>query len=68
MAERGTTGGLYLWVLEQNTAAQAFYVAHGGSPVERAYVGEPGGVPGRLHGCPAKLRMAWATRTTCAKR
>ncbi|GAB4057853.1 GNAT family N-acetyltransferase [Catellatospora paridis] len=59
VAERGTTGGLYLWVLEQNTAAQAFYVAHGGSPVDRAYAGEPGGVPGRLNGRPAKLRMAW---------
>lgn len=58
-AEHGTTGGLYLWVLEQNTAAQAFYVAHGGSPVERAHAGEPGGVPGRLNGRPAKLRMAW---------
>ncbi|GAA1378895.1 GNAT family N-acetyltransferase [Catellatospora chokoriensis] len=59
VVERGETGGLYLWVLEQNTAAQAFYVAHGGSPVERAYAGEPGGVPGRLNGRPAKLRMAW---------
>ncbi|WP_144119133.1 GNAT family N-acetyltransferase [Catellatospora sichuanensis] len=60
VAERGRTGGLYLWTLEQNTAAQAFYVAHGGSPIERAYAAEPGGVPGRLNGRPAKLRMAWA--------
>lgn len=68
VAERGTTGALYLWVLEQNTAAQAFYTAHGGSPVERAYAGEPGGVPGRLSGNPAKLRMAWGQAHDLRKR
>jgi ribosomal protein S18 acetylase RimI-like enzyme len=55
----GTTDSMYLWVLEQNTAAQAFYSAHDGRSVERAFVESPGGVPGRLNGRPAKLRYVW---------
>ena len=51
--------GLYLWVLEQNTAAQAFYAALGGSPCGRERVTSPGGVHGRLNGRPFKLRYAW---------
>jgi hypothetical protein len=50
---------MYLWVLEQNTAARAFYAAHGGRSAERGFVESPGGVPGRLNGRPAKLRYAW---------
>ena len=30
-------GGFYLWVLEQNTNAQAFYDAAGGECIERAW-------------------------------
>ncbi len=52
--------GLYLWVLEQNANAQAFYEAHGARRVESAAVTAPGGVPGRLNGSPRKLRYAWA--------
>lgn len=55
--ERGT--GLYLWVLEQNADARAFYEARGGRCVERVPVPPPGGVPGRLNGCPVGLRYAW---------
>jgi ribosomal protein S18 acetylase RimI-like enzyme len=51
--------GLYLWVLEQNTAAQAFYTARGGACVETAVVSPPGGDPTRLHGSPMCLRFAW---------
>ena len=51
--------GLYLWVLEQNLAAQAFYRAQGGTCVERGVVPDPGGVPGRLNGSPPCLRYAW---------
>ncbi|MEV0720667.1 GNAT family N-acetyltransferase [Asanoa sp. NPDC050611] len=62
-AEATATGAanpaLYLWVQEQNTAAQAFYAAHGGRVVERAPVSDPGGVPGRLNGQPMKLRVTW---------
>ena len=58
-AERGATPALYLWVQEQNAAAQAFYAAHGGQVVEHASIAAPGGVPGRLNGNPRKLRIAW---------
>ncbi len=56
--ERGT--GLYLWVLEQNADAQAFYAARGGTCVERAPVPPPGGIAGRLNGSPVGLRYAWS--------
>ena len=51
--------GLYLWVLEQNTAAQAFYRARGGIEVETKVVSPPGGDPTRLNGSPMCLRFAW---------
>jgi ribosomal protein S18 acetylase RimI-like enzyme len=51
--------GLYLWVLEQNRPAQAFYEALGGRCVQRGEVQPPGGVPARLNGSPARLRYTW---------
>lgn len=51
---------LYLWVLEQNLQARAFYEARGGVRVERASVSAPGGVASRLNGTPTKLRYAWS--------
>ena len=57
--DRAPASGLYLWVLEQNTAAQAFYGRRGGSPVERHLVPPPGGVPGRLNGSPMAIRYVW---------
>jgi ribosomal protein S18 acetylase RimI-like enzyme len=59
VAERATGTSMYLWVLEQNAAAQRFYRAFGGTCVERATVSPPGGVPARLNGSPNKLRIAW---------
>jgi GNAT superfamily N-acetyltransferase len=56
--ERGS--GLYLWVLEQNVDARAFYAARGGECVERAPVPPPGGIASRLNGSPVGLRYAWA--------
>jgi GNAT superfamily N-acetyltransferase len=53
------SSGLYLWVLEQNSAARAFYAARGGACVERAEVFPPGGNPARLNGTPIGLRYAW---------
>jgi hypothetical protein len=50
---------MYLWALEQNTAAQQFYRARGARHVETAAVSPPGGDPSRLNGSPRKLRMAW---------
>src|SRR5438445_4676724 len=41
VASRGGSDALYLWVLEQNTAAQAFYEGKGGRCVERALVDPP---------------------------
>jgi ribosomal protein S18 acetylase RimI-like enzyme len=53
------SSGLYLWVLEQNTAARAFYEAQGGASVERGVVAPIDGDPGRLNGQPPRLRYAW---------
>jgi GNAT superfamily N-acetyltransferase len=58
VATRGT--GLYLWVLEQNADAQAFYGARGARRVERAMTTPPGDVASRLVGSPAKLRYVWS--------
>ena len=51
--------GLYLWVLEQNSNARAFYAARGGACVERAETPPPGGDPAQLNGQPMSLRYAW---------
>lgn len=56
----GATGNaMYLWVLEQNTAAQQFYRRQGATCVETAPVPPPGGDPKRLNGTPLCLRMVW---------
>lgn len=59
VVEKAPGGGMYLWVLEQNAAAQSFYLALGGVDVGREFVSAPGGVAARLAGAPVKLRMAW---------
>lgn len=56
--ESGT--GLYLWVQEQNAAAQAFYLAQGAVVCERTPISPPGGVRSRLVGAPMKLRCVWS--------
>jgi GNAT superfamily N-acetyltransferase len=53
-------GGLYLWVLEQNTAAQAFYGARGGRYADCRPVPPPGGRADRLNGSPVGLRYVWS--------
>lgn len=50
---RSPTSGLYLWVFEQNTAAQAFYEARGGQRTGRDTYDPPGG------GRAPVLRYAW---------
>lgn len=60
LGERATRTGLYLWVLEQNVDAQAFYQARGGRCAGRREVSPPGGIPSRLNGSPAALRFAWS--------
>jgi GNAT superfamily N-acetyltransferase len=59
VAERAAGQAMYLWVLEQNTAAQRFYRALGGICVEKAAVPPPGGVPSRLTGSPYGWRFIW---------
>jgi GNAT superfamily N-acetyltransferase len=51
--------GLYLWVLEQNAAAQAFYAARGGACTGRADDEPPAGDPANLVGRVVILRYAW---------
>lgn len=57
---RDPSSRLHLWVLEQNRAAQAFYLSLGGALVGSRPAEDPGGVPGRLVGQPIALRCAWA--------
>ena len=59
LMERPERTGLYLWVLEQNVDAQAFYRARGGSCMGREPASPPGGIASRLSGSPMKLRYAW---------
>jgi ribosomal protein S18 acetylase RimI-like enzyme len=66
--DASSVSGLYLWVLEQNAAAQAFYAAQGGRCVERADVTPPGGDPDRLAGKPMGLRYAWSATTLVSAR
>jgi len=60
ITERRPGAGLYLWVLAQNMAAQAFYDAQGGVCVDRGLAQAPGGDPAQLNGAPVKLRYAWS--------
>lgn len=55
LVARRPGGALYLWVLEQNTAAQAFYLSLGATSAGRELRGPfPGG------GTAPALRMAWS--------
>ncbi len=58
LAERPGSG-LYLWVLEQNVNAQAFYDARGGTCVETRLVLAPEGQAARLNGRPRGMRYTW---------
>jgi GNAT superfamily N-acetyltransferase len=59
VTQRATSNAMYLWVLEQNAAAQQFYRECGATCVETAKVPPPGGDPSRLNGTPDGLRMVW---------
>ncbi|GAA0961081.1 GNAT family N-acetyltransferase [Kribbella koreensis] len=59
VVEQARGDAMYLWVLEQNVAAQQFYIAVGAKHVETAPVAPPGGDPARLNGEPNGFRMAW---------
>ena len=59
LLDRPKPTGLYLWVLEQNFEAQAFYEARGARCAGRHPASPPGGDASRLSGSPMKLRYAW---------
>ena len=59
----GTSRALHLYVLEQNTDAQAFYQTRGGRFVESSFVPDPGGVAGRLIGTPKRQLYVWEDAT-----
>ena len=63
---RASSPALHLWVLQQNTRAQSFYSACGGSRVEAGVVAAPQGNPAFLNGTPGKYRMAWPDATRLA--
>ena len=65
--DRSATSGLYLWVLQQNVAAQAFYEARGGRRSEQAPALAPGGIAGRLNGSPLKWRYVWPQPTALVR-
>jgi ribosomal protein S18 acetylase RimI-like enzyme len=50
---------LFLWVLEQNRPAQAFYESLGGRCVERELAHHTGDDPSHLAGTPSGLRYVW---------
>jgi ribosomal protein S18 acetylase RimI-like enzyme len=56
------SSGLYLWVLEQNRAAQAFYEALGGTPADRQEDDAPGG------GTVVGIRYVWPEPSTLVVR
>ncbi len=56
---------MYLWVLEQNLDARAFYEARGGTLVERALVSPPGGEPRWLNGSPVSCAAHGPIRSCC---
>ncbi|MGH9096910.1 MAG: GNAT family N-acetyltransferase [Acidimicrobiales bacterium] len=58
LVKRQPAGGFYLWVLDQNKAAQSFYAARGGARVETMVRGPfPGGGNALGH------RIAWSDPT-----
>jgi ribosomal protein S18 acetylase RimI-like enzyme len=54
LIERRPASALYLWVLQQNVAAQAFYAAVGGTVEEELAKHIPGGATARVY------RVAWS--------
>jgi ribosomal protein S18 acetylase RimI-like enzyme len=57
--ERRPRSAMHLWVLAQNTAAQAFYRARGGVLGDREFAQPPRGDPLNLAGRPLRMRVAW---------
>jgi ribosomal protein S18 acetylase RimI-like enzyme len=67
VTSRAAGRSLYLWVLEQNVAAQGFYRALGGQRADAALVPPPGGIADRLTGSPVGLRFTWPDAAVLAR-
>jgi ribosomal protein S18 acetylase RimI-like enzyme len=65
--ERAAHPSAYLWVLEQNAAAQRFYQACGGIRRDKAPVPPPRGDASNLNGSPFGLRIAWPDVSVLAR-
>ena len=59
VAEQRPGSGIYLWVLELNTQATAFYVARKGVLRDSEPSAAPGGNPANLQGHPRRVRVTW---------
>jgi GNAT superfamily N-acetyltransferase len=57
---RRPRSGLYLWVLEQNAAATAFYVARHGLLRDSELAAPPNKDPRNLAGSPRRVRVTWS--------
>ena len=64
VADRAVGDAMYLWVLEQNSAAQQFYLASGARRGEKVPAPPPGGDPAQLNGVPLCYRMVWPDVST----
>lgn len=60
---RARSSAMYLWVLEQNTAAQQFYQALGGAKVEKTSSAPPPAAV-RPGAAPQKFRISWPDAKT----
>jgi GNAT superfamily N-acetyltransferase len=59
VSERRPGSGLYLWVLELNTAAQGFYVSRHGALGDVEASPAPGNDPRNLEGATRRVRVTW---------
>src|SRR6187549_2941734 len=60
VSERQPHSGIFLWVLEQNEPAIAFYVARQGTLRDCEPSSPPGKDPRNLHGQPMRIRVTWS--------
>ena len=58
--DRRPGSGIYLWVLDGNEDAKAFYVARKGVLRDREPSAPPGNDPGNLEGAPQRVRVTWS--------
>jgi len=67
VAEHAAGKSIYLWVQEQNAAAQQFYRAMGGISSEKGPISPPGGVSSRLSGTHYMFRFTWSDTSSVTR-